>query len=160
MRHSMGSTHDNDAFQFDVAFEDQSPFNTKNEEEWNQLIRKALIVINDFVELKGELSISFISNNRIQKLNKKYRKKDAPTNVLSFPQETQGVLGDVVLSMDKIYEESVKQDKKPLYHFLHLLVHGVLHILGFDHNTEEEREKMEDLEIKILYKLGVKNPYE
>lgn len=121
--------------------------------------------------LKGEvieLSVVLTNDAHITKLNKEYRNKNKPTNVISFPlqnwEEPDEIpilsLGDVIVSLDTIEIEAKEQSKSLQDHFTHLLVHGVLHLLGHDHEIEEEAVIMESLEIKILNGMGIKNPYE
>jgi len=119
-----------------------------------------------------ELSIVLSNDQDVQALNSEYRGKDKPTNVLSFstlddPAEEKlalqrGVLslGDIVLSRETLIREAKEQSKRLEDHFTHLLVHGVLHLLGYDHLSEDEALEMEGLEVEILNRLGVKNPYE
>ena len=95
-------------------------------------------------------------------LNGQYRGKDKPTNVLSFPAgpgAEEGYLGDIVLAAETVVREAVREDIPPEHHFQHLIVHGILHLMGFDHETETQAEEMEALEIKILRRLGISNPY-
>lgn len=121
-----------------------------------------------------EFSIILTDNEEIASLNKQFRKKDKATNVLSFPafnndeiakinfKKTQNnylFLGDVILSYDKIKQESEEQNKIFKSHLIHLILHSILHLLGFDHKIEEEAKIMEDLEIVILEKLNISNPY-
>lgn len=108
-----------------------------------------------------EVTLVLSDNETIRSLNKKYREKDKPTNVLSFPtpQKDNPFLGDVIFSLSTIREEAQKDKKNLEHHFLHLAVHGVLHLLGFDHNTEEEAKDMEQLEVAVLSKFGIPNPY-
>lgn len=103
-----------------------------------------------------------------QKLNRIYRGKDAPTNVLSFPLAEPGaaapqgapvLLGDVVLAFETARREAAEQNKALADHLRHLVVHGVLHLLGFDHASEPEAAEMEAREIEILAGLGVQHPY-
>jgi probable rRNA maturation factor len=118
---------------------------------------------------------------QIQKLNKKYRFKDRPTNVLSFPQDAQFwindhhdlkkivknktlqdppvLLGDIVLAFETIQQEAIEQQKKIDHHITHLTIHSVLHLLGYDHETEDEAYQMEQLEINLLEKMNIENPY-
>ncbi len=116
-----------------------------------------------------ELSIVLADNALVQTLNRDYRSKDKPTNVLSFPQhepdvftrgESVAALGDVVLGFETIEEEALSQKKSLQDHTLHLVVHGLLHLLGFDHEQDEDAQIMETLEIRVLESLGIKNPYE
>lgn len=110
------------------------------------------------VEDGAELSVVFTSDIHVQILNHEYRGKDKPTNVLSFPQDMP-MLGDIVLAYETIERESVEQKKSFEDHLTHLLVHGALHLLGYDHEDDKEAEEMEALEIEILAGLDIKNPY-
>lgn len=107
----------------------------------------------------GEVSIVLADNDFVQTLNRDYRGKDRPTNVLSFPQDAP-LLGDIILALETLEREANEQSKAFNDHFTHLLVHGLLHLLGHDHIEEAEAEVMEALEIEILDALGIKNPYE
>ena len=100
----------------------------------------------------------------IQELNKQYRDKDKATNVLSFPMQSpeeidMHLLGDIVLCASVIKKESAEQSKTELSHWAHMVVHGMLHLQGYDHIENDEAETMEQLEINILKKLGFDNPY-
>jgi probable rRNA maturation factor len=110
-------------------------------------------------------SILVTSAEEIQQLNKQYRDKDKPTNVLSFPmQSPPGVdlqlLGDIVLCAAVIKQEAIEQSKPVLSHWAHMVVHGMLHLQGYDHINNDEAEEMEQTEINILNKLGFDNPYQ
>ncbi len=113
-----------------------------------------------------EISITLTNDEDIQRLNKNWRGKDSPTNVLSFPQDSDtpspfsSHLGDIVLAFETIEREALEQNKKPEDHFTHLLVHGTLHLMGYDHEDDRQAEEMEQLEIDILSKMGLNNPYE
>ena len=116
-----------------------------------------------------EIGIACVDNDESHKLNLEYRQKDKPTNVLSFPSDLpEEVLplldawpmGDLVSCIPVVLQEAIDQSKTPIEHFTHMLVHGVLHLMGYDHETSEaDAEEMEALEIKILAKLGFDNPY-
>lgn len=105
----------------------------------------------------------------IKDLNQTYRGRDKATNVLSFPstesllpgEENEPVhIGDVILAYDYVSEEAKNEKKALQTHLSHLVVHGVLHLLGYDHETSEDAEAMETLEIKLMKQLGLENPYE
>lgn len=116
-----------------------------------------------------EIGIACVDTAESHKLNLQYRAKDKPTNVLSFssdlPDEMAAVLdsfpiGDLVICIPVVLDEALEQHKTPLNHFTHMLVHGTLHLMGYDHETsDEDAEEMEALEIEILSKLGLDNPY-
>lgn len=117
-----------------------------------------------------ELSITFTNDKEIRKINKQFRNCDKPTNVLSFPMyeseffnvlqfENYLPIGDIILSYDTVLKESLEQDKTFENHLVHLVVHSILHLFGFDHIDDDEADKMEGLEIKILGVLGIENPY-
>lgn len=107
-----------------------------------------------------EVSVLFTDRERIRELNKEYRGKDSPTNVLSFPNDGDNILGDIVLCYDIVKQEAIDQGKDFYDHLTHLTVHSILHLLGYDHISEQEAEEMESIEIKILYnEFGIKNPY-
>ena len=97
----------------------------------------------------------------MQALNKRDRKKDKPTNVLSYPSGEKKFLGDVVLARQTVWREAKVQKKTPADHVAHLVVHGTLHLLGHDHETSDaSAERMEALERRILKRLGIADPYE
>lgn len=116
-----------------------------------------------------EIGIACVDNAESHELNLQYRQKDKPTNVLSFtadiPEEMLELLdaeplGDLVICLPVVLHEAIEQHKQPLQHFTHMLVHGTLHLLGYDHETcDQDAEEMEQLEIEILEKLGLTNPY-
>jgi probable rRNA maturation factor len=115
------------------------------------------------------LAIALMSDAEVHALNKAFRAKDAPTNVLSFPsapafakhQSSSGpvFLGDVALAYETVVREAQEQDKPVSNHAAHLVVHGVLHLAGFDHETGADAEHMEAAERQILAKLGIPDPY-
>lgn len=99
-----------------------------------------------------------------RRLNRDYRGKDRPTNVLSFPasedeRRLAGLLGDVVICAPVVAREARAQRKLPEAHWAHMVVHGVLHLLGYDHGTPGEARSMERLEVEILRGFGYQNPY-
>jgi probable rRNA maturation factor len=115
---------------------------------------------------KAEVTIRIVNKNEIAKLNEAYRNKNYPTNVLSFPLEVKQnipmkfpLLGDIVVCANVVSEEAKQQGKPIKSHWAHMIVHGTLHLLGFDHEIDEDAEKMETLEIAILQQLKIANPY-
>lgn len=111
-----------------------------------------------------ELTIRIVENEESQQLNGEYRGKDKPTNVLSFPFEVpEGIdlplLGDLVISAKVVAEEAIEQSKQAHNHWAHMVIHGCLHLLGYDHIDDDEAEEMEALEIDLLAKLNINNPY-
>ena len=112
----------------------------------------------------SELLIRLVSPVEIQVLNKEYRNKNQVTNVLSFqsdiPDEVEeSILGDVVICVDVVREEALVGDKKFADHLTHMAVHGILHLIGHDHEDITSAYKMESIEIDFLDKLGISNPY-
>ncbi len=114
----------------------------------------------------GEITIRIVTIDEMTALNKKFRYKDGPTNVLSFPFEMPDVpietpiLGDIVICADVVNREASEQDKTPDAHWAHMVVHGIFHLLGYDHQTDQDANIMESLEAEILQKLGFANPYQ
>lgn len=112
-----------------------------------------------------ELTIRFVGEDESSQLNGDYRGKHAPTNVLSFPFEcppgiTLNLLGDLVICVPVIHKEAEQQKKSVSDHYTHMIVHGLLHLMGFDHIDEAEAQEMESLEIAILSGLGIDDPYQ
>jgi probable rRNA maturation factor len=106
------------------------------------------------------LTVALSDDRRVQALNKRDRRKDKPTNVLSYPSGEKAFLGDVVLARQTVWREAREQKKTPTDHVAHLVVHGTLHLLGYDHETSDaDAERMEALERRILKTLGIADPY-
>jgi probable rRNA maturation factor len=109
---------------------------------------------------KRSLTIALADDKRVRALNARDRRKDKPTNVLSYPSGERGFLGDVVLARQTVWREARQQHKTPSAHISHLVVHGTLHLLGYDHETgDADAERMEALERRILKRLGIADPY-
>ena len=108
-------------------------------------------------------NLAFLTKAEIKDMNKRFAGKDKPTNVLSFPSNedltAERFLGDIAICSELIVEEAVSQGKETQDHLIHIFVHGVLHLLGFDHEERSSAEKMESLEIRVLKKIGVADPY-
>ena len=109
------------------------------------------------------LNIAFFTKTKMQDMNKKFAGKDSPTNVLSFPsnEDIKGVrfLGDIAICSELIKDEATAQGKNVQHHLMHIFIHGVLHLLGLDHAEQSSAEQMEALEVRVLKKLGVADPY-
>ncbi len=106
------------------------------------------------------LTVALADDKRMRALNKRHRKKDTPTNVLSYPSGEKLFLGDVVLARQTVWREARAQNKTPADHLVHLVVHGTLHLLGYDHETAAaDAERMEARERRVLAKLGIADPY-
>jgi len=147
---------------------------------WEPLIRKsaeAAIAESAYPDLatsgrKVEISVRLTSDEQVRALNDKWRGKDKPTNVLSFPlaegyelsDENVGgrelLLGDIVLARGVCLSESDEKRVAVEDHAAHLIVHGTLHLLGYDHRDDEEAAEMEQREARALARLGIRNPYE
>ncbi|MCY4046080.1 MAG: rRNA maturation RNase YbeY [Cellvibrionales bacterium] len=112
----------------------------------------------------ADICLSIIDSEQSRKLNHEYRSKDKPTNVLSFPADLPEsidipLLGDILICHSVMRQEAIDQDKSLIAHYAHLTIHGVLHLLGYDHMNDEEATVMEALEIEALNALGFTNPY-
>lgn len=119
-----------------------------------------------FPEEPPEVSLVFTDDASIREINAEWRQQDKPTNVLSFPafpvmpgQKPGPMLGDIVIARETVEREAVDLGKSFEEHLTHLLVHGFLHLLGYDHMETEEAEEMEALETRILASLGLSDPY-
>ena len=115
---------------------------------------------------RGEVSVLFADDAAVQALNRDWRGKDKPTNVLSFPAEDfpeiEGLsppLGDIALAFETCQREAVEKEIPVSEHLTHLILHGILHLLGYDHIEDEEATEMEDLERQLLAHIGIADPY-
>ncbi len=158
----MKSIKKNNLMMIDIKFECESNFKTKEirgfvEEAVNQTLE--ILKKNAF---KTYVSVFLTNNKEIRKINTKFRNIDRETNVLSFPQNEERmltelqnyfVLGDIVISLEKILAESKEQKKSFYHHLLHMIVHSTLHLYGYDHTNKKEADIMEKKEKDILKRL-------
>lgn len=129
------------------------------------IIKTVTSVLNNHNDSVGELTIRFVDSVESQSLNHTYRDKDKPTNVLSFPAEIPDfiestLLGDLIICDAVVKTEAKEQQKSLIHHYQHLIVHGTLHLLGFDHIQNNEAVVMENHEIAVLNELGIDDPYQ
>ena len=140
--------------------------------EVDRIIAGALDVGHFDVPKYAELSLVLTDDAHIRELNRTWRGHDKPTNVLSFPSgdddepaisddysDQPMLLGDIVIARETLVREAMDEGKSIADHFCHLLVHGFVHLMGYDHEVEAEAEEMEALETEILASLGVADPY-
>lgn len=139
--------------------------------DWSKLGEDAIAVFSaadavartpGVLERASSVSIALSSDEDVARLNAAYRGKCKPTNVLSFPAgrgAPAGFLGDIALAAETITREAAEQGAPFAHHVQHLVVHGLLHLLGYDHETDADAERMEALETSILASLGVADPY-
>lgn len=127
-----------------------------------QLVAAARATLHEAgAETENALAIRLADDAEVQTLNARYRAKDKPTNVLSFPAPEWAAphLGDIILAYETIAREATEQGKSFDHHALHLAVHGMLHLLGYDHESEDQAEEMETLERRILAQFAIEDPY-
>lgn len=152
-------------------------------EDWQNKIDDIEILINKVITLsilesnlpkhitQVEISVMLTDDASIRELNKEYRNIDKATNVLSFPDfdinrknikevPEEFMAGDIAISLDTIEREASEQGKSLKNHFCHMMIHGTLHLMGYDHIDDDDASEMEGLETKILSDMGIDNPYE
>jgi probable rRNA maturation factor len=148
--------------------------------DWEKLATEAVAAalrISPFAEMltaayDAEISVRLADDDEVQALNRQYRQKDKPTNVLSFPMvqddllealansdDGEALIGDIILARGVCGREAAEKGVTAAQHATHLIVHGTLHLLGFDHAAEDEADAMEDLERAALATLGIADPY-
>ncbi len=158
-------------YNIDIAIQDPQWSEVKDLETLTQdVIRRTLDMADlpeQAVESPFEVSVVFVNDDMIRVLNKEYRGKNKPTNVLSFAMLDADndldmsifSLGDVILAYETVDREAKENDRFIRDHIAHLLVHGTLHLLGYDHIEDDDANVMETLEIRILEGMDIQNPY-
>jgi probable rRNA maturation factor len=144
-----------------VLLNNETVFESPSIEQFDLWVETAIEAHGEFFQV----SIEIVNEQLSQELNKTYRGQDKPTNVLSFaldiPEDLEeDLIGDLAICAPLVEAEANAQGKAILHHWAHLTIHGVLHLLGYDHNEEAQAEKMERLEVKLLKRLNIPNPYE
>ena len=133
------------------------------EPEWRKIdagkLRRAARLALRSAQQSGDVTVLLANDLRLAELNRRFRRKSGPTNVLSFPSREKGYLGDVAIAFGIMSREAASAGKNPANHAIHLVVHGVLHLLGYDHKTAREARIMESLEAEILSQMGIADPY-
>ncbi len=150
-----------------VAIEDEAWSKVPDLEALAARTVNAVALIEQAGELECEVAILFAGDAEVAVMNKAWRGKPAATNVLSFPapkgqpapEGEPRFLGDIVLASGVVAKEAAEQGKSMIDHTAHLIVHGMMHVLGYDHRNDEEAEAMEAREIRILQTLGIPDPY-
>jgi len=138
----------------------EEPLWRKMGKDFSAALRRAARAALDAADApSGTLTILLADDAKLEALNTQFRKKNKPTNVLSFPAAEDGYLGDVAIAYGVTAREARESGKSIHDHAVHLAVHGALHLLGYDHESAREARIMEPLEIAILAKLGIADPY-
>ncbi len=125
------------------------------------VVRHAIETAASFEKKSGEVAVLLTDDETIRGINATWRGFDKPTNVLSFPSgdTSSGHLGDIAIACETVEREAAQEQKRFSDHLAHLSIHGYLHLIGFDHETDREAERMEHLETRILASLGIADPY-
>jgi probable rRNA maturation factor len=152
--------------EIDLLTEDEAWQALPERETLARLATEAVLEVLDRLEPETELSIVFTSDTAMAELNRAWRGKAGPTNVLSFPAAAAAgagmgsALGDIVLAAGVVSAEASAQAKPLANHTTHLIIHGLLHLLGYDHEDDAKAEAMERLEAEVMARLGLPDPYE
>ncbi|CAK0744300.1 Endoribonuclease YbeY [Azospirillaceae bacterium] len=152
-----------------VSVEDDCPWPVEAKTAAIAAAQAAFAAISPTINACYEIGVTLADDAVVHALNREHRGHDRPTNVLSFPLCAPDdeppepgaplLLGDVILAYETVLTETKLQNKTLMNHLSHLVVHGVLHLFGYDHETDDDAETMETQEIRILARLGVSNPY-
>jgi probable rRNA maturation factor len=166
----------------DIVVKSKKWAEIKNVENFIEKTIQKIIPLTDLKKILKknfilEISVSLVSDLQMKKINWEFRGKNKATNVLSFPALDENLirqiglkelvehheylfLGDIIIAFETLKKESLAQKKKFHDHLIHLILHSILHLIGYDHEEEKMAKIMEDLEVKILKKLKIKNPYQ
>ncbi len=166
----------------DIVVKSKKWAEIKNVENFVEKTIQKIIPLTDLKKILKknfilEISVSLVSDLQMKKINWEFRGKNKATNVLSFPALDENLirqiglkelvehheylfLGDIIIAFETLKKESLAQKKKFHDHLIHLILHSILHLIGYDHEEEKMAKIMEDLEVKILKKLKIKNPYQ
>ena len=141
----------------------QTIFTSNGQPDQNQIQLWVDTTLEDLNE-DTEIVVRIVDEQESAYLNEQYRQKTGPTNILSFPADIPkhvelSLLGDLVICAPVLEKEALTQNKTLADHWAHIIIHGVLHLVGYDHINDDEAKKMENKEITILNKLNIKNPY-
>lgn len=162
--------HAHSSFQINLYVEDDIWLREIDTLTWIDKFKRIASRCAELLKLNSnfEIDVTLTNSDEIREINKTFRNKDISTNVLTFPLEEQLcnkyddnliLLGDIVLSYNDISNESILYDKAFLHRSLHLYTHGVFHLLGYNHDTDDARTRMEALEQKVLSSFGIENIY-
>jgi len=148
------------AIELDLQLATEEQDNLPGKEEFQLWLDSAVTLFQQ----DAEVTIRLVDAEESQQLNSEYRGKDKPTNVLSFPFEAPpgielNLLGDLIICKQVVETEASDQGKPLNAHWAHMVVHGALHLLGYDHIADDEAEEMESLETEIMQKMGFDDPY-
>ncbi|GMR19738.1 MAG: rRNA maturation RNase YbeY [Gammaproteobacteria bacterium] len=124
----------------------------------------ALSTLQEMSKIGNSLTVRIVDETEIAEINETYRQKRGPTNVLSFPFENPpgvdaGILGDIIICAPVVNREASEQNKTPEAHWAHMVVHGILHLCGYDHIQDKEARRMEAKEVQAMGQLGFEDPY-
>ncbi len=152
--------------ELDLQIAVENSTNLPNEEEFTLWLTNTVSLFQQ----EAEVTIRLVDEEESHQLNHEYRGKDKPTNVLSFPFEVppgmagyfpeNNLLGDIIICKQVVEKEALQQNKPLTAHWAHMVVHGSLHLLGYDHIENDEAQQMEALETEIMQKMGFADPYQ
>ena len=143
----------------------QLAYTDDNVPEYNEFTHWTKIALNQDKDMDATLCIRIVDEAESAQLNETYRKKQGPTNVLTFSYENapglqSGTHGDIIICAPVIEKEAKQQNKQLKSHWAHMVIHGVMHLRGYTHDTEKTATIMENIETEIMHSLGFENPYD